>query len=771
MNDKIRPQDGPQTQFLASSADIAIYGGAAGGGKTWALLVEPLRHISNPNFGATIFRRNAVQITNQGGLWAEATKMYPLLGAESRQSPNLDWTFESGANIKFAHLEADKTVYNYQGAQIPLICCEETEHVRMADGSLKMVKDLQIGDTVATLQGGKKVTAVGLRRLEDCVYCAKSDGTGQVQSFTHSVLTTSGWISYADVLHQHATSLPTGYCDVDKSALQTLQQCQAPQQLHGNHSQGSLQVDGCVQPLRHRQSSQDICVCKVRQGRHSCNESLPHEHQALLPPLSGRHFQAPSERFPDLLVGGISHVSFSDAAPCAATALKDADFECHCSICFHQDDELAHSLQDNDLVSVPLLGGVVAQSQMGSLLDAQGITHTNTRHNLQYAHPYMGALQTAEVPVVFDSFSLTPIGKRWVIDITVSDTNHYITGCGIVNKNCYDELTHFSDYQFFYMLSRNRSTCGVKPYIRATTNPDADSWVAEFIAWWIDQDTGFAIPERSGIIRWFVRVNDTTFWGDTAQELIDKYGSEATPKSVTFVASSIYDNKILLEADPGYLANLNALSVVERERLKNGNWKIRPASGLYFRREWVTMLDALPADLIALRDWDLAATEKTPTNDPDFTASVKMAKDREGHTYICHAMQDRISPFKVRRAIKNYAEQDGRKVSIGLSQDPGQAGKEQAQSLVRELAGYKTIVERETGDKITRFEPFSAQCEAGNVYVLRGAWNDMLFDHLEAFPEAAHDDLADCCSGAYNKLSNKRTPMRISDEVYNNVRH
>jgi hypothetical protein len=62
----------------------------------------------------------------------------------------------------------------------------------------------------------------------------------------------------------------------------------------------------------------------------------------------------------------------------------------------------------------------------------------------------------------------------------------------------FDELTHFTERQFFYMLSRNRSTCGVKPYIRATTNPDADSWVAEFISWWIDQETGLPIMERAG---------------------------------------------------------------------------------------------------------------------------------------------------------------------------------------------------------------------------------------------------------------------------------
>jgi hypothetical protein len=84
---------------------------------------------------------------------------------------------------------------------------------------------------------------------------------------------------------------------------------------------------------------------------------------------------------------------------------------------------------------------------------------------------------------------------------------------------CFDELCHFSAKQFWYMLSRNRSMCGVKPYIRATCNPDADSWVAEFIAWWIDQDTGLAIPERAGVLRWFVRVGDDLKWSDRPEGL------------------------------------------------------------------------------------------------------------------------------------------------------------------------------------------------------------------------------------------------------------
>src|SRR5215468_12039989 len=63
-------QPGPQTDFLRSSADICIYGGAAGGGKTVGLILEPLRYVRRvTNFTAVFFRRMTPQITNPGGLW------------------------------------------------------------------------------------------------------------------------------------------------------------------------------------------------------------------------------------------------------------------------------------------------------------------------------------------------------------------------------------------------------------------------------------------------------------------------------------------------------------------------------------------------------------------------------------------------------------------------------------------------------------------------------------------------------------------------------
>ena len=286
---EVRPQPGPQEQFLRTNADIAIYGGAAGGGKTWALLLEGMRHHAVPDYTAVLFRRTYPQVMAPGGMWDEAAKLYSLLGASPNRS-SLAWQFTSGARIKFGHLQYEDSIYDWQGSQIAMIG--------------------------------------------------------------------------------------------------------------------------------------------------------------------------------------------------------------------------------------------------------------------------------------------------------------------------FDELTHFSQSQFFYLLSRNRTTCGVRPYVRATCNPDAGSWVADFIAWWIDPNTGYPIPERSGKVRWFVRVGGGFVWADRPEDLRREY-PDSQPKSVTFVPARVHDNRKLLDKDPGYLANLQSLPPVERARLLGGNWKVRN-EGLVFGG----LLDCIvePRDVEAMRyvagvDW------------------------------------------------------------------------------------------------------------------------------------------------------------------------
>lgn len=456
------PHEGAQTKFLTSSADIVIYGGAAGGGKSGGLLLESIRHVKNPRAGCVIFRRTYPQIFNEGSLWDTSKKIYPLLGGKPREG-DAEWVFPSGYKVKFAHLEHETSKKAWDGSQIPLIC--------------------------------------------------------------------------------------------------------------------------------------------------------------------------------------------------------------------------------------------------------------------------------------------------------------------------FDELTSFSAETFWYMFSRNRSTAGLRPYVRCTCNPDADSWVADLISWWIDQDSGYAIPERSGVIRWFVRLDGKLNWFDTKREAAEFLVStgmtlekaQAVPKSLTFILAKLEDNPTLEKRDPGYRANLMALEHVERERLLGGNWKIRPAMGLKFPRNKWRFYDAPPMGLRLCRFWDKAATEG---GKGARTAGALMGEIDEARAiaaglpryWIVHVEAQRWGDAERESKIKSQAVLDNAMyghVTVGMEQEPGSGGKHSSYSTITNLAGFDVYSERPTTNKAARWTPLAAQQQVGNVAIVKSAtWDWAAFvnelDSLagdEKLDKGKLKDCADAASGAFKYLA------------------
>lgn len=321
---------------------------------------------------------------------------------------------------------------------------------------------------------------------------------------------------------------------------------------------------------------------------------------------------------------------------------------------------------------------------------------------------------------------------------------------------CFDQLEHFTRKQFVYMLARNRTSCGVKPYIRATCNPDPDSFLREWLAWWIDETTGYPIPERSGIVRFFAMRGDELVWGESPETVKAILGPDTLPKSLTFIPGTVEDNQILLRQNPEYLASLEALGRVDRERLRKGNWNIRDMAGSFFRREWFSIVEAAPILDDSIRYWDRAATAAVVATDrSSWTAGVHLGHTTQGLYVVCHSNRFHGSPLEVERAVRNTAEQDGHAVRVGIEQDPGQAGKAEAQVHIRNLAGYNATVNVVREAKAVRVRPFSAQAEAGNVVLVRGAWNADYLAELENF-DGSRDcvsDQVDASSGAFYLLT------------------
>jgi len=321
-------------------------------------------------------------------------------------------------------------------------------------------------------------------------------------------------------------------------------------------------------------------------------------------------------------------------------------------------------------IGVPGYGAVIFRREFRQITSEGGI-----RDTAMDIYPHMGGIYRAQPTPHF----IFPSGAK----ISFSHLNQESDCLSWQGSQIcfigFDEGTHFSEFQITYLLSRNRSICGVKPLVRITCNPDSDSWLASYLSWWIDQDTGYPIKERSGKIRYMIRVNGERVWGSSREELMNLYDcSYEEPKSVSFVPALITDNPILLKKDPGYLSNLKALSRVERARLLDGNWKVRAAAGMYFPREDARIVDWMPPqnEMIKwVRSWDLAASEESEGRDPDFTVGMLVGRKTNGKLVIGDVIRVRRKAAEVRSLVRTIAVKDGRDVWINLPRDPGQAGK------------------------------------------------------------------------------------------------
>ncbi|HEV7253867.1 MAG TPA: phage terminase large subunit [Mesorhizobium sp.] len=212
--------------------------------------------------------------------------------------------------------------------------------------------------------------------------------------------------------------------------------------------------------------------------------------------------------------------------------------------------------------------------------------------------------------------------------------------------------------------------------------------------------------------------------------------------------------------------------VVDRDKVPMGSYAVAgqfqqrpvPREGGLFKREWFEgkFIGSAPQGTRWVRHWDLAATAKS---NAARTAGVKLGRAPDGRFIVGHVAKTQSEGNEVRVLIKSIAETDGRTVEISLPQDPGQAGKVQARDFVSMLAGWNVRAEPETGDKVTRAEPFAAQCEAGNVFIVQGDWNADYLDELCLFPGGTFKDQVDASSGAFGRLLKRPAQTTTSTVV------
>jgi predicted phage terminase large subunit-like protein len=193
-----------------------------------------------------------------------------------------------------------------------------------------------------------------------------------------------------------------------------------------------------------------------------------------------------------------------------------------------------------------------------------------------------------------------------------------------------------------------------------------------------------------------------------------------------------------------------------------------PRGGGMFRWDWWGLIVGVPAVGPMVRYWDLAGTDVTGSNDPDYTAGALACRMIDGRTAIVDVDRFRLSvaarDARILQVARSDMETYGGRVTWWFEAEVGIAGTERTGSLVRRVqnVGLACHTERPTGKKEIRAEPLASKAEAGNVVLCPGGWRDDFRLEAAQFPTGSHDDQVDAAVGADAKLSVPAPAVRFS---------
>lgn len=384
-----------------------------------------------------------------------------------------------------------------------------------------------------------------------------------------------------------------------------------------------------------------------------------------------------------------------------------------------------------------------------------------------------------------------------------------------------DEANHFSKVRIEMIMSRLRSKSRHHSRAVLTCNPDPDHFLCELIKDYYLDDNGDPIQERAGHIRYLYRKSGSYYWANSREELgeqfdIPKEKLQEKILSFSFIPMTIYDNPDLLNDEPGYLANLEAMDDVEKARNLYGNWFARSKGSGVFERNWirgekgerVKKLIDIPKNCIAMRGVDKAyqlPSEENPS--PDYTAlSPLILKDKDGFYWLLGNYNNRITDeiaftntYKpiIGRFKKLAGERDNlialqmktdkansktyqyQEPKLVLAKDNGAGSSDYISTLARMVEeGIKvekdTTISNVAGKKMQDFLAFTKACQDGLVFIVEETWDkdtlETWYSELEAFTGQRSngyrkDDFVDSTSICFNCISTKKRPYNTPHVV------
>ena len=580
-----KPNPGPQTAFLAASERETIYGGAAGSGKSFAILADPLRYITHPQFSGLILRHTTEELREL--VW-KSQELYPkIIPSLVWSERKMQWQHPNGGRLWMSYLDRDEDVLRYQGLSF---CVAEKTQVARADGTFTPIEDISVGDEVATLEGSNKVVFKSERLQKKCVRVDiySSDGvllSSQIQPHTHPIALLSSkplkswgdwyqrldtlltspvqWLSFEHV--QSAFQENQGFSSLTKDG-----QSYCKESVDDN--QGDQQLPSLFFPVvLHGQVRQSSAARASTQSHTFCKSSLPllGSNQYLPKSSLGRqrldecaqlhtgHNTAEHCRTCNDDAGALPATEIAeDSTTSCLTYSRQCDAQLLC-----ETEYVPHvSLKQDD---------VELHNRNGYRAYGKGYTQQYIQYRSSYyVHPYTKEQRRLEVPVELGFVRFVPIDDPFcnVYDLTVDECNHYTTFGGIINRNCwiaFDELTQWgTPFAWNYMRSRLRSAATDLPvFMRATTNPGnaGHGWVKKM----------FIDPAPPGQAFWATDI-------DTGETLTYPKGHDKEGQPLfkrRFIPATLKDNPYLY-SNGDYEAMLLSLPETQRRQLLYGDWDI-----------------------------------------------------------------------------------------------------------------------------------------------------------------------------------------------------
>jgi hypothetical protein len=618
------PSPGPQTDAFWHPADVLLYGGQGGGGKSdLGLGLAFTQHKRS-----LILRR---KYTNLDALIERAIEVNGTRdGFNGSPPPKL--RTNDGRLITFGANQHLGDEQGFQGQPFDFKCVGAGTLVLMPDGAYRAIETLQVGEFVQTLEGARRINRVFPVRSDEAIRLTVWDEAGepvcyQDQSLTHEVLTPEGWACHDTFggSSRLSTYEPMGCCEEGTTSRRFFRPSRVRGTLRAARHWGQQQVRGALRGCLARAglTAGDACVALPHQGiafAASCGS-----HRGL-PPLRGwsspegrtaprrgsdagstwQHtsgFRAGDARFWSALQGWMGGC-WSAFRQCGGRVLKALDRCCALTVA------RSYLLQQD---------GAGRPIPICSANDGRGQTPKHSPRTGTYAHPYTREIRSVSQGSLGSgrTFSTSRIGVIQLYDIEVDEVNHFITAGDVINKNCFDEAVQFLEAQVRFHLGWLRSTePGQRVRALLATNPPVNAegdWIVGMFRPWLD--VTYPKPAKPGEMRWFVTAPDGSDVEVDGPGMVQLPGMRepVQPLSRSFIPARLADNPYLV--DTGYAAKLDALPEPLRSAVRDGNFMAARQDAEF---------QVIPAS------WVIAAQERWTPRPPEGVAMTAMGFDPAG---------------------------------------------------------------------------------------------------------------------------------------------